>query len=510
MRRLFALFLSLAIMVSSATLISSASEDLSVRRISGADRYQTPIKISQEYFNQSDIAIVASGESFADALMGGTLSAQGEFPLYLVSKNSVKAELKEELKRINVKQIFLLGGKNSISSNVESSLSNMGISVERISGKDRFETAEKVQGKRLDLSYGDIYYPISNVTSVVSSKVFADALVATPMIVNRHSKVEFARNDPNYSYSSPVALVFGGKSSVNIEEKDYTLRISGEDRYETAVKVADQYKNILGKNIDTVILVNGQDYPDALSSALVSTMNNAAILLSESEKLNEHTEKYIKENNIKNVIIVGGQNSISKSVEKELSGKNIEENIDSSVNGWIESNSNRYYFVNGNKKKGWNNIDGNRYYFNNDGVMQTGWIYDKYFGDGGGRIHDSRYFVLKDGTLAPQWHIEGDWGTTEDGVSVLVDREVGRKKVLEYIEKNESEVYQKIKTNEYTMFGAGYGHAGFFDRFYISKTKDYTKFKEDENGAEGSSTNPLMSFAINVYSGEVKKETWNK
>ena len=75
---------------------------------------------------------------------------------------------------------------------------------------------------------------------------------------------------------------------------------------------------ILDQNINTIVLVNGQDYPDVLSSSLVASQNNAAVLLTEPNKLNEDTEKYIRENNIKNVIIVGGEKSVSKNVENML------------------------------------------------------------------------------------------------------------------------------------------------------------------------------------------------
>lgn len=52
---------------------------------------------------------------------------------------------------------------------------------------------------------------------------------------------------------------------------------------------------------------------------LFISFKNAAILLTKSKTLNEDTREYIKANtNIKNIIIVGGERSISSSVEDEL------------------------------------------------------------------------------------------------------------------------------------------------------------------------------------------------
>ena len=98
----------------------------------------------------------------------------------------------------------------------------------------------------------------------------------------------------------------------------YTGRISGNDRYQTAVEIAKTYKPLLGYNLDTVVLVNGKNYPDALTSGIAAVSSRAAILLTEPEKLNAHTKQFIVDNNIKNIIIIGGENSVSKTVENEI------------------------------------------------------------------------------------------------------------------------------------------------------------------------------------------------
>ena len=52
---------------------------------------------------------------------------------------------------------------------------------------------------------------------------------------------------------------------------------------------------------------------------LFISFKNAAILLTKSKTLNYDTKEYIEANtNIKNIIIVGGERSISSSVEDEL------------------------------------------------------------------------------------------------------------------------------------------------------------------------------------------------
>lgn len=53
------------------------------RRIAGGDRYETTSKVAAEFPNTGDHIYVASGEEYADALVGGALAARTEGPVLL-------------------------------------------------------------------------------------------------------------------------------------------------------------------------------------------------------------------------------------------------------------------------------------------------------------------------------------------------------------------------------------------------------------------------------------------
>ena len=63
------LFISL-LMISSTVVQAS---DLTVKRLSGNDRYSTSIAISKEGWSKSDYAILTSGENYPDALSAAPL-----------------------------------------------------------------------------------------------------------------------------------------------------------------------------------------------------------------------------------------------------------------------------------------------------------------------------------------------------------------------------------------------------------------------------------------------------
>ena len=100
-----------------------------------------------------------------------------------------------------------------------------------------------------------------------------------------------------------------------------TSKIVGNNRYETAAKIADELvKNNISYN--SVILVNSdKSMADGLSAASLSGKKNAPILLVKKDSI--PAEAMAKIEKAKNVYIIGGEGAISKKVENQLKGKNI-------------------------------------------------------------------------------------------------------------------------------------------------------------------------------------------
>ena len=295
---------------------SDKKNTLSVTRISGSDRYDTSFKI-QEFLTKdkfSYYAVFASGEGFSDALSAGILAGEFEAPLILVRKDSIPKVISDNYSRILFGRSYLVGGTNSISKKVEDEIHKKISVTIRLAGKNRLDTALSIYGpileKRKELTLGDAY-------SSYNGYVYADALTAMPYMYQLNKSTMGPL--PLLPYAGEDAsIVFGGYNSVPklVGERS---RIYGADRYKTAVEIAKAFKSNLNKDIDTIVLASGEDYPDALCAGPLASSKNAAILLTKSKTLNEDTREYIKANiNIKNIIIVGGERSISSSVENEL------------------------------------------------------------------------------------------------------------------------------------------------------------------------------------------------
>lgn len=122
---------------------------LAVERVSGGDQYATSVAVARLLSRVGKItgfgrtAIVASGEVFADALVAGPFAAHGSFPVLLTPQNRLHQSVASYLSDADIDHVVLMGGAAATAPAVESSIRSMGISVARIAGATRFETATR-------------------------------------------------------------------------------------------------------------------------------------------------------------------------------------------------------------------------------------------------------------------------------------------------------------------------------------------------------------------------------
>lgn len=307
-----------------STVFAQEEKDVNVSRISGKNRYETALEISRKSFTSSDYAVVASGEDFPDALAGGQLAIQQNAPILLVSKTGVSSKVSAEIKRLGVKHIYLLGGTSLISESTETALKSQVGKVERLAGKNRYETANEIFKAVLKNNLnGQTKEQVSSEIWKVDGTNFPDALTAAPFIgklnANRNKNLDIV-----FLGLQPKDVVLkgenaiGGKSSV---KGNALKRLAGTNRYETATLIAKEYTSQVGGSVDTVYLANGLSYPDALASAPAVAKNNSVLLLTESGKLSQATKTYLENAGIKNVVILGGESSVSANVVKQIKGK---------------------------------------------------------------------------------------------------------------------------------------------------------------------------------------------
>lgn len=156
---------------------------LTVTRIGGNTRFATAAQIAQSpgagnvgTVDGKKSAIVASGENFPDALAGGPASYKGALPTLLTTKAALSPETSAALDALAIKQVFLLGGIAAVEEQVATAMTAKGITVTRLAGADRSETATKIS---TDLNFLKLAFTKAHI-NLARGDDFADALTGGP------------------------------------------------------------------------------------------------------------------------------------------------------------------------------------------------------------------------------------------------------------------------------------------------------------------------------------------
>ena len=191
--------------------------------------------------------------------------------------------------------------------------------VSRINGKDRIDTSIQIAKSYIKTSEFAILanqnnFPDSLSATVLSKKYNAPILLTDAIKTDKSLIQEIKRLQTKYF------VKIGGEKSISNEvakqllpEKSKVKSYKGADRYATNAEIIKAFKDA-----DTCIIASGENFADSLSIGAFATKNGYPIVLVQKDKINDVTKQALKNSKIKKCYIVGGENSVSKSLEKEL------------------------------------------------------------------------------------------------------------------------------------------------------------------------------------------------
>ena len=263
-KKLSALTLSAVLFGTSIAPVSAASKS----EIVGANRYETAAKIADRMGNYNTAILVNSDKSLADGLSASSLAGKENAPILLVKKNSIP---KETLKRLqNVNKVYIIGGKATIGSDVESKLS--GKNIIRIEGRNRIETSEKVA--KLVGNYNKAFIVNGNKGEADAMSVASVAARDKAPILLTNGKTSKQGKKSGVTY-----YVIGGKSVVSsgLASKFGATRLSGNDRYRTNRAVVKKFYSKSKK----LYYTKGNPLVDALTVSSLAK-NNGVVLVSKN------------------------------------------------------------------------------------------------------------------------------------------------------------------------------------------------------------------------------------
>ena len=286
-------------------------------RVAGADRIATSVRISEIGFpnNLSATAVVlARADDFADELAGGPLAARFQGPLLLTPTAGLTDAVRTEIQRVLAvgHTVYLLGGSDAISPNVDTALQALGYLPVRVDGTDRYDTAVKI---------ADILGDPPTVFEVDGTN-FPDGLSAGPAAALSHGAILLtagrvqAPETAQYlaSHKTEVRYAIGGPAAA----ADPTAQpLVGADRYATSIVVANQ----LFASPSSVAIASGVAFPDALSGGVLAGISGAPMLLVPSNvplpaSMRSYFDKY--SNTVLSAWLFGGTSAVSTPVAKAI------------------------------------------------------------------------------------------------------------------------------------------------------------------------------------------------
>jgi putative cell wall-binding protein len=300
--------------------IKTDTQLVNEKRLAGDDRYETAVKVSQAGWTTAGTVILARGDDFADAVAGVPLAHQLNAPILLTQTNSIVPAIIEEITRLKAERVIILGGPGAISDNVRGELERIGLTVERIEGADRYETAVRIaermvrEGAEFDTAF------------IAVGTNFADALAASsyaamrgqPILLTDTNYLSQATKDAIANLGIKNTVVCGGPGAVSesvFDQLPNPKRVFGNDRYLTALELA---KEFMPKSTKHVYVATGLDFPDAVAGGVLAAKNNSGVLLVQGNQTVpiQQIQDFYVEHGFTGATMFGGSSVVSSELEQ--------------------------------------------------------------------------------------------------------------------------------------------------------------------------------------------------
>ncbi|GAA0127064.1 hypothetical protein UT300019_29680 [Clostridium sp. CTA-19] len=304
----------LATMISTCsnfTVLAANNSDDAIRdkivNISGQTRYETAVEVSKEW-EKADTVVLVNGYNIVDALPASPYAYENDAPILYTESNKLTPATRNQIKKLKASKVIIIGGTGVISSSVEGELKSMSLTVERIGGNDRIETAvaiAKKMGKKDEVA---IVNGVNGMADALSMAAPA-AVNGIPILLTNESGDSLGEGK-EIADSSKMQYIIGGEGVVKYSLEN-TLpnseRIAGSDRNETNGEVLQQFYG--NGEFDNLYLTKDgtkkdSDLVDALTVSPLAAKNEGPVMIV-GKSLSPKQEKFLKNVTSEQITTVG-------------------------------------------------------------------------------------------------------------------------------------------------------------------------------------------------------------
>lgn len=215
-----------------------------------------------------------------------------------------------------------------------SAASSHDVTPARASGDDRYGTAA--------VAMTDVAHTGGTHSAVIATGAdFADALAGSglagqsdaALLLTKPGAVPQVTSDALEELGVDNVYVLGGKGAVGAEvvaelrSGHDVARLSGQDRYETAARVAAEVATLGDLPVvdgdPAAFLATGENFADAVTAGAPAAAASAPILLTRTDSLPDATSRAIDDLGIGHLWVVGGEAAVSADVVTDLENSGV-------------------------------------------------------------------------------------------------------------------------------------------------------------------------------------------
>jgi putative cell wall-binding protein len=291
---------------------------LTPTRLAGDDRFGTAIAESQVVFptpGSAGAVIITRSDDYADALVGAPLAVALHAPILLADGGELTPATTAEIQRVLLpgKTVYILGSTDAVPASVETTLGGLGYHVVRYFGADRYGTALAV-AQALGNPGTVLLATGTNFPDALAAGSAAAQLGAVVLLTNG-STLPPSIQAYLQAYSNLVYAIGGPAATAD----PLAAALAGADRYGTAALVANTFFPPL-PTLNTLGIVNGTTFADALSGGAFEALLGGPLLLSPFDALPPATSDYL--GSLGTLLlppsILGGDQALSQGVQQSL------------------------------------------------------------------------------------------------------------------------------------------------------------------------------------------------
>ncbi|QKF07533.1 hypothetical protein HLV38_04930 [Berryella wangjianweii] len=264
-----------------------------VHRHAGAVAISTSVEVSRAAYASSEHAIVVSREAYLDSIASLSLAGSYDCPILLCETNRVTQPVLDELERLGVRHVTVVGGDAVVGADAYRQLQAVpGLKVERLWGRNAMGTAAKVAERVFQREGRDKGAVVATIAG------YHDALSISSYCFRHKVPVLLSADGPSGRLSDEEVklvnsttgriIVTGGEAAVCRAAAEDTfvgrdlVRLGGRNAFDTSNQIATYLVNQGLLRADAVSLATGNPESggtDALVGSVIAGKADHALVL---------------------------------------------------------------------------------------------------------------------------------------------------------------------------------------------------------------------------------------